>query len=132
MSKLQRSTRGRPPTARDQGFATAETAVVLPVLFLVLAMAIWVLQAVGAQLQCTDAAAVAARAAARGDTPPAAMSAGRAVAPQGADVEVDYGAELVHVEVSADVRPFGQALARLPAVHVSGRAVAAREDQVAG
>ena len=116
----------------EAGFVTAETAVVLPVLFLVLAACIFVLAAVGAQLRCTDAAAVAARAAARGDTAPAVRAAGRAVAPRGADVEVDVGAERVHVEVSAAVHPFGQGLSYLPAVHVRGRAVAAREDRVAG
>jgi Flp pilus assembly protein TadG len=43
--------------ARDRGSVTAETALVLPVLVVVLAMAVWVLAAVGAQLRCVDAAA---------------------------------------------------------------------------
>lgn len=122
---------GRPIRSRDErGSATAETAVVLPVMLLVLAMAVWVLAAVSAQLSCTDAAGVAARAAARGDDAAAVTGAGRAVAPEGATVDVAVGAELVEVRVRARVRPLGGALSALPAIEVSGRAVAAREDRV--
>ena len=46
---------------------TAETAVVLPVLLLVLAGAVAAMIVVGAQLRCVDAAREGARAAARGD-----------------------------------------------------------------
>ena len=38
--------------------------------------------------------------------------------------------DTVQVVVRAKVRPFGGALAALPAIEVSGRAVAAREDRV--
>lgn len=112
----------------DSGHVTAETAVVLPVLLVVLAAALWVLAAVGDQLRCTDAAAVGARAAARGEALPVVRQATRAAAPPGAQVEVTTGADTVEVTVRAQVRPVGGALAALPAAHVSGRAVAARED----
>ena len=46
---------------------TAETAVVLPVLLLVLAGAVAAVTVVGAQLRCVDAAREGARAAARGE-----------------------------------------------------------------
>jgi len=114
--------------AREQGYVTAETAVVLPVLLIVLTMAVWVLACVNAQLRCTDAAAMAARAAARGDSTSKAVAAGRLVAPQGADVQVSLVGEQAHAQVQVEVRPFGDALAGLPGFRVHSRAVAARED----
>lgn len=114
----------------ESGSVTAEAAVVLPVLLVVLAMAVWVLAAVSTQLRCTDAAGVAARAAARGDSAAAVVKAGRAVAPRGAGVDVQVGQETVQVQVHARVRPLGGALSALPGLEVSGRAVAAREDRV--
>ncbi len=119
-----------PRSGTDRGTATAETAVVLPVLLVVLAMGVWVLAAVGAQLRCTDAAGVAARAAARGDDAAAVRQAGLAVAPGGADLQIATAVDTVQVVVRVKMRPFGGALAVLPALEVSGRAVAAREDRV--
>jgi len=117
------------PGARERGSVTAETAVVLPALLLVLAMAVWVLAAVGTQLRCTDAAGVAARAAARGDSRGQVRLAGAAVAPAGSVIDVVTTTSTVEVRVRARVRPFGSALGALPAIEVSGRAVAALEDQ---
>lgn len=118
------------PTSGDRGSVSAEAAVVLPVLLVVLAMAVWVLASVSAQLRCTDAAGVGARAAARGDLPAAVTAAATTAAPPGARVAVSTGIDQVEVVVRARVRPFGGALQSLPAVEVSGRAVAAREDRV--
>jgi Flp pilus assembly protein TadG len=115
---------GRRATARDAGMVTAETAVVLPVLLVVLAAAVWVLAAVAGQLRCVDAARAAARAAARGDAPPAVTAAAREVAPAGARVQVQVSGTQVRVLVRAEVRPFGPVAGRLPAVLVAGRAVA--------
>lgn len=117
-------------SSRDCGSVTAETAVVLPVLMVVLAMAVWVLAAVAAQLRCVDAAHAAARAAARGEAPALIESTAHQVAPDGAAVVVSRVGDLVHVRVSATVTPFGQALAVLPDLEVSGRATAAAEDAV--
>lgn len=116
----------------DRGSVTAEAAMVLPVLLVVLAMALWVLAAVSAQLRCTDAAGVGARAAARGDAPAAVVAAARSVAPSGAGVEVQQGPQVVQVVVRVEVRPLGGALQALPAFAVSGRAAAAREDRMGG
>ena len=70
---------------------TAETAVVLPVLLLVLAGAVAAVTVVGAQLRCVDAAREGARAAARGETPPPSPgSCGRA-APDGATTSAPCG-----------------------------------------
>jgi hypothetical protein len=117
------------PQARrhDDGYATAEAAVALPALLVVLALAVGVVVSVGAQLRCVDAARVAARVAARGDSDGAAERAGIGVAPGGAHVRIVRRAGDVEVEVSADVRPFGSALRLFPPVHVSARAVAELE-----
>lgn len=106
---------------------TAETAVVLPVLLVVLAAAVWVLACVAGQLRCVDAARVAARAAARGDAPAAVTSAARRVAPEPADVRVSRRGDEVTVLVQAVVRPFGGALARLPGTRVAAHATAVVE-----
>ena len=106
---------------------TAETAVVLPVLLVVLAAAVWVLACVAAQLRCVDAARAAARAAARGDGAAAVSAAAAAVAPAGAQAQVVRGDSTVTVEIRAVVRPFGSALAGLPGTPVSARATAVVE-----
>jgi hypothetical protein len=103
---------------------TAETAVVLPVLLVVLAAALWVLACVAAQLRCVDAARIGARAAARGDTGAAVVSATTAAAPAGATVQVLRAGGDVTVLVRAVVRPFGAAFVRLPGTPVAARATA--------
>ena len=105
---------------------TAETAVLLPVLLVVLAAAVGVLACVAAQLSCVDAARAAARVAARGDGAAEVRRAGERLAPAHAAVSVRRDDGTVEVVVSARVRPFGRGL-RLPAVAVRGRAVAAVE-----
>ena len=106
---------------------TAETAVVLPVLLVVLAAAVWVLASVAGQLRCVDAARVGARAAARGDAASVVTAATARVAPAGAQVRVVRSGDEVTVEVSAVVRPFGAALARLPGTGVRAAATAVVE-----
>src|SRR5688500_19315552 len=69
---------------RDAGMVTAETAVVLPVLLLVLVCAVAAVTVVGAQLRCVDAAREGARAAARGETSGVGGELAGAVAPDGA------------------------------------------------
>jgi len=112
----------------ERGSVTAEAAVVLPVLLVVLAAAVGVIVCVSAQLACVDAARAAARAAARGEDAAVVQQVGVRLAPPGARVVVTSDAETVQVRIDTSVRPFGRAL-RLPAVDVSGRAVAAVEGQ---
>ena len=116
----------RARAGRQDGYATAEAAVALPSLLVVLALAVWVIACVGAQLRCVDAARAAARVAARGDSVAASVSAGRRAGPRSARVQVSTQGERVVVVVQAEVRPFGVAV-HLPAVHVQARAVADRE-----
>jgi Flp pilus assembly protein TadG len=103
---------------------TAETAVVLPVLLLVLAGAVAVVTVVGAHLRCVDAAREGARAAARGeDVATVTEIVGRA-APQGAVATVAVGEDEVRVTVTARIAPLGP----VPlGVTVSAEAVALRE-----
>jgi hypothetical protein len=117
--------RARPSGVR--GSATAETAVLLPVLVVVLVACVWVLASVGAQLRCLDAARAGARAAARGDAPAAVRLTAERLAPADAQVVVSARDGLLEVVVRAEVRPFGPALRVLPALPVSGRATAAPE-----
>ena len=134
-SATGRPTTGRPTTGRSapggsRGSVTAETAVLLPVLLVVLAAAIGVLACVAAQLRCVDAARAAARVAARGEVPAMVQATGQRLAPPGARVVVGATGDSVEVVVSARVRPFGAGLRLLPSVEVSGRAVAVLEPDV--
>ncbi|MBM7090220.1 pilus assembly protein [Streptomyces sp. S12] len=88
---------------RDQGFVTAEAAVVLPVLVLFVTALVWALLVVAAQIQCVDAARTGARAAAREDPPGRVVEVARAAAPSGAKVAVSR--ESGHVRVVVVARP---------------------------
>ncbi|MEU4796394.1 TadE family type IV pilus minor pilin [Streptomyces sp. NPDC023327] len=100
---MRRSDGRREPRARDQGFVTAEAAVVLPTLVLFTMALVWTLLAVCAQIQCVDAARAGARAAARQDPEAVAVAAARQAAPRGARVTVRRDGDLVRVEVVAAV-----------------------------
>jgi Flp pilus assembly protein TadG len=108
---------------------TAETAVVLPVLVLVLIGAVAALTVVGAQLRCVDAAREGARAAARGEDIAAVMAVVARGAPGGAATTVSVDGDEVTVTVSAEVAPLGSVSL---GVEVSARAVAEREPGAAG
>jgi Flp pilus assembly protein TadG len=99
---------------------TAETAVVLPVLLLVLAAAVAAVTVVGAQVRCVDAAREGARAAARGEDAAAVRALVARAAPDGAEVTVSVGPEEVHVVVSARIAPLGPVPLSVP---VSAEAV---------
>lgn len=103
---------------------TAETAVVLPVLLLVLAGAVAVITVVGAQLRCVDAAREGARAAARGEAVAAVRQIAAEVAPDGAVTVVEVAGDRVRVTVSAEVAPLGPVPWR---TRVSAQALAVRE-----
>jgi Flp pilus assembly protein TadG len=103
---------------------TAEAAVVLPVLLLVLAGAVAVITVVGAQLRCVDAAREGARAAARGETVAVVRQIAAGAAPDGAVTAVEVTGDRVRVTVSAEVAPLGPVPWR---TRVSAQAVAQRE-----
>jgi hypothetical protein len=107
---------------------TAETAVTLPVLLLVLALGLWVLGCVQAELRCVDAAGLAARAAARGEPVSVVVATARGAAPAGATVRVSAEGAQVRVTVRARGGRVGGVLSRLTAPDVSGSAVVAAEE----
>ena len=102
---------------------TAETAVVLPVLLLVLAGAVAAVTVVGAQLRCVDAAREGARAAARGDDAATVRALVLRAAPDGMAVSVALDGGDVRVVVAGrlpllgpvplDVEVSAEAVARL-------------------
>ena len=113
----------------ERGTVTAELAVALPVLVVLLVAALTAVSAVTTQMRCVDAAREAVRAAARGEADGADL--GRNVAPEGAtvtvqedDVATPNDGGTVRAVVSAPVRPLGP---WFPAPTVTVTAVAARE-----
>jgi hypothetical protein len=92
---------------------TAELAVVLPALLLVLAVALSALGLAIDQVRCVDAAAAGARAAARGDSAAAVHAVAARSAPSGSSVATTVGGGLVTVTVSAG-RPRLGGLVPLP------------------
>src|SRR3954464_14478184 len=93
-----------PPRVRGaRGAATAELAVVLPLLVAVTLGLVWLL-AVGAdQVRAVDAARETARALARGEDEATAVGRGEEVAPDGSRVVVSRGAGEVRVTVTGRV-----------------------------
>jgi hypothetical protein len=106
--------------------ATAEFAVAIPAIILVLVLALSAITTVTDQVRCLDAARATARALARGDGEGAALGVGRRLAPRGATFSVTGSATEVVVLVrsapAAGLRWMGSRAAP------SGRAVASRED----
>ncbi|NJP91029.1 hypothetical protein HCN51_16465 [Nonomuraea sp. FMUSA5-5] len=110
----------------SRGSVTAETAAMLPALMVVLAAALWAIQAVGVQLECVDAARLAARAAARGEPLEQVRAVTRAATDPNAQVAITRDPELTKVQITVEVRPsWGESL---PTVSVSATATAATEE----
>ncbi|MET7733724.1 TadE family type IV pilus minor pilin [Streptomyces sp. NPDC005402] len=105
--------------AADQGFVTAESAMVLPVLVMFAMALVWGLLVVAAQIQCVDAARAGARAAAREDPDEAVVRVARDTAPRDAEVTVAREGDRVRVVV----------VAKPPALH--GLPFEVREEAVA-
>ncbi len=81
---------------------TAELAVAVPAVVLVLALCLAAVRVAVDQVRCVDAARIAARAAARGDPIEQVTGLGRSAAPEGARVEVHAAPLGAAVTVSAD------------------------------
>jgi Flp pilus assembly protein TadG len=87
---------------------TAEAALALPVLVLVLSGAVAAVAVLGAQLRCVDAAREGVLAAARGEDTATVRALVGETAPAGAVVRVDgRDRDRVAVTVTADVTPLG-------------------------
>ena len=113
---------------RDSGAATAELAVVLPVLVLLIAAGMSAVSVFLAQLRCVDAAREGARAAARGERDAAVRSAAVRSAPDGAAVRVRTQGGDIEVTVSAT----GAAGGLLGPLQVEAVAIARREPEQSG
>jgi hypothetical protein len=109
------------PRAADRGSATAELAVGLPALVMLLLFALGAVNAVLARMQCVDGARDAVLASARGGD---GVAAGQRRAPRSASVTVTLDGQTATATVRAQVRPLGP---YLPTVTVAGTAVADRE-----
>lgn len=116
---------GRPRRRGERGSATAELAVAMPALVLMLLAGLTAVRAVTVKLECVDAAREAARAEARGDP---GLTAGTRAAPSGATVTVAPDGDLVRATVRARVLPLGK---HLPGFTVSAQAFAEPEEGVA-
>ena len=79
--------------------ATAEFAVVLPAVVLVLALSLGALGLAWDQIRCVDAARAGARAASRGDSGEAVILVAGRAAPSGAEVSIGEARGLVRVSV---------------------------------
>ena len=110
----------------EGGAATAELAVALPTLVLVLAVALAAVDLGVAQVRCVDAARLGARLLARGEPAASTLVEVRAAAPEGARVTTAFGQGRVTVVVAGDLpgplhglgvvpRPSATAVARLEA-----------------
>lgn len=105
---------------------TAEFAVAIPALLIVLVLALSAVTAAMDQLRCIDAARATARALARGDSTGEALELGRPLAPAAA--EFTFGGSAATVEVSVRGRA-PAALGWLGSTATpQSSAVAARED----
>lgn len=117
------------PRRRDRGMATAEIAVALPALVVLVAAGMTAVSVLTAQLRCVDAAREAARAAARGEDAATVRSLAERSGPDGSAVRVTSGGQEVEVTVWAEADSVG---GLLPAVRVQANAVALREPESVG
>lgn len=83
---------------------SAELALAVPSVLLVLAICLTALALGIDQVRVVDAARVAARAASRGEDPATVQQLARSRAPEGSRVVVDLGADQVEVAVLAPAR----------------------------
>lgn len=103
---------------------TAEVALALPALIVVVAALVTVVVAVAAQLRCVAAAREGARAAARGEPAAVVHQLASRAAPAGARITVGSAGKTVTVSVTARIRPLGVRLAQFT---VHGEATGLRE-----
>ena len=111
-----------------RGAATAELALVLPLLAAVTVGLTWLLAVGTGQLRAVDAARETARALARGEEPAAAVAVGEQVAPDGATVHVATTHGQIRVTVTGKVAGPGGLFAALPPARLHAEAVALVEE----
>jgi Flp pilus assembly protein TadG len=115
----------------SRGAATAELAMVLPLLVAVALGLVWLLVVGAAQVRTVDAARETARALARGDDETTAVGRGQEVAPAGSRITVSHSGGEVRVTVTGRVAGPGGLFAHLAAPTLRAEALAADEEDVA-
>jgi hypothetical protein len=108
---------------RDRGMVTAELAVAVPVVVVVLALGLSAIRLGIDEVRCFDAARLAARALARGDSEGSARALAVTAGPPGASVVLGGTGAEVSATISAS-----RDLAGWQMVTVRGSATAAREE----
>lgn len=106
---------------REKGLATAELALALPAVILVLALCLTGLALAVDQVRCEDAARVAARAASRGEPEAVVRDLAAVRAPQRSEITLLVQAGTVVVQVEAPPRT--RRLPGLPAASATAAAV---------
>jgi hypothetical protein len=91
------------PGGRDRGAITAELALAMPAVVMVVAVLLVTASAATVQLRCADGARAAARVAALGESDAVVADVARRVAGSGVTVVVDRAGTWVDVTVAADV-----------------------------
>lgn len=124
-----RARRSAGPQQNDAGMATAEFVMVLPALVLAVALAVSGVVAMTDRMRCADAAATAARLAARGDPVDEVRSVALRSAPHGATLTLTTEGSTVIATVVDRLSPPG-VLSRIPAITLTQRSVAALENGV--
>ncbi|GAA1747176.1 TadE family type IV pilus minor pilin [Aeromicrobium alkaliterrae] len=117
----------RPRRHPDAGMATAELAVITPLLVALGTLLLWVGSLAFAQVQLTDAAREAARMVARGDPVEVAEQLALDQSPPGAAVDVEQDDGLVVVTVSVRSTLPGEWFDRAVGRDLTAVAVAAAE-----
>ena len=112
----------------ERGAATAELAMVLPLLVAVAIGLVWLLAVAAGPVRTVDAARETARAGAARDEQSTAVARGLAVAPDGSRVAVSRGAGEVTVTVTGRVQGPDGLFAHLPSPRLRAVAVAAEEE----
>lgn len=110
LTRLRPSGKGRLAWPGEPGMVTAEFAVVLPAVVLVLALSLGAMGLALDQIRCVDAARAGARAAARGDSNQAVVGVARRAAPSKAVVSMTTSSDLVQVSVMSRPRIAGSLL----------------------
>jgi hypothetical protein len=110
-----------PGSGSDRGTVTAELAVALPSMTLLLALVLAVGSSVVGQVRCLDAARAGARAAARGEAAGEVSAVALRVAPEGATVTMNRSGDEVVVDVVASLDTV------LPGVRFTARSRATAE-----
>jgi Flp pilus assembly protein TadG len=114
------------PSSADEGLVTAEFAVALLSFVLIVITALAGVIAMTDRLRCADAAATAARLAARGEPLSTVRAATRRVAPSGASLRLTSTSTSITATVTLRIGG-PHWLGRLPTFTITQRSVAARE-----